>query len=402
MRILWVSIEPPYPANTGGRLGIWNRLKRLAKEHEVYYFHTYDGEDEAHIPQLEELCAQVYSIRRKKTFALIPRMIRYPYTVASRCMSEMEQAIDDCIRQNDIQLINLDFPHMCAVVEKAAKKYGIPVVLNEHNIEWKVYRQISASADSPVKRLVYYVDSWRLKWYEERIVRRIKPKGITFVSQENLKEYAQWLRPSWAALKLIPVGIESDVVCVPNDCGCRSIAFFGKMSYEPNVEGAIWFAQEVFPTVKAAIPGVKLYIVGMDPTDQVKALACNDVIVTGTVLEVASYYERANLVVIPLLHGDGVKVKLLEAISYGNQIVSTTKGVEGTDFASNSMIPVSDNPVLFAQLCIDRLQNPERYADERKQAFDYCMEHYTWDGICRNYSDFLMGIEAESNGKDIY
>lgn len=400
MKILWVSIETPFPANTGGRLGIWNRLKRLAAEHEIYYFYTYDKEDEAYIPELEELCTQVVSVRRTKSIGLIGRMIEYPYTVASRCMPELEKAILDCVEENGIELINVDFPHMCAVVRKAADKYQIPVVLNEHNIEWKVYRQISRSAASVLKRIAYGVDSWRLKWYEERIVKKLKPAGITFVSRENMAEYADWMAPSYAKLKLVPVGIDTDVKCAAADPNVKNIAFFGKMNYEPNMEGAMWFAQEIFPLIKRSVPDAKLYLVGRDPADSVTALSSEDVIVTGTVPEVRSYYENANLVVIPLLHGDGVKIKLLEAISYGRQIVSTSKGVEGTDFATNALIPTADQAEQFAQLCVERLRTPEQFSEEADKAFDYCMQNYTWDGICKNYSDYLSELREEKNAED--
>lgn len=395
MKILWVSLEAPYPANTGGRQGVWNRLIRLAKEHQVYYFYTYDHEEEAHIPELEELCAQVISVKRKKSIGLVGRMLKYPYTVASRSMPELERAILDCVYNNGIDLINVDFPHMCAPVFRAVSRYGIPVVLNEHNIEWKVYRQIASSSSSVLKRMAYGVDSWRLKWYEKRIVNQIKPKGITFVSQENMEDYASWISPDYAKLKLVPVGIECGARCTVSDQNGKNITFLGNMSYEPNVEGALWFVREIFPIIKRSVPEAKLYLVGRSPAEKIKALASKDIVVTGTVPEVRSYYEQANLVVVPLLHGDGVKVKLLEAISYGKQIVSTSKGVEGTAFAGNKMIPVADDAKLFAKLCTERLLDPARFEGEEMQAYDYCMNHYTWDGICRQYSEFLTGIMNE-------
>ena len=399
MKILWISLETPYPANTGGRQGVWNRLKRLAQEHEVYYFYTYDNKNEAHIPELEEICAQVVSVERTKNLSLIGRILKYPYTVASRCMPELERAVCDCVQNNGIDLINVDFPHMCAVVRQAACRYQIPVVLNEHNIEWKVYRQIASSASSALKRLVYWIDSWRLKWFEKRIVDQIKPKGITFVSQENMQEYAGWMNPSYAELKLVPVGIDCGVRCTTTGDKRKTIAFFGNMSYEPNVEGATWFAREVFPLIKQSVSEAKLYLVGREPSEKALSLANEDIIVTGTVPEVRSYYVAADLVVVPLLHGDGVKVKLLEAISYGKQIVSTAKGVEGTAFVNNGLLPVANDVQTFAKLCAERLSDPARFEEEADCAYEYCMNHYTWDGICRQYSDYMSDIVKMVNRK---
>ena len=65
---------------------------------------------------------------------------------------------------------------------------------------------------------------------------------------------------------------------------------------------------------------------GKDPTEEVRRLASDRVIVTGFVEDTEVYFKKAKLVVLPLLNGGGVKVKLLQAISYQKLIVSTSKG----------------------------------------------------------------------------
>ena len=58
-----------------------------------------------------------------------------------------------------------------------------------------------------------------------------------------------------------------------------------------------------------------------------------NIVVTGTVDSIEDYYEHTDIVVIPLTHGGGVKVKVLEALGHGKLVVSTIKGIEGTTFS---------------------------------------------------------------------
>ncbi len=89
------------------------------------------------------------------------------------------------------------------------------------------------------------------------------------------------------------------------------------MSYLPNVEAALWFSKQVFFLLfKKKIPESKFYIIGKDPSKELVELSGSNpnIVVTGTVDSIEDYYEHTDIVVIPLTHGGGVKVKVLEAL----------------------------------------------------------------------------------------
>lgn len=165
------------------------------------------------------------------------------------------------------------------------------------------------------------------------------------------------------------------------------------MSYGPNEEAAEWFAKKIFPKIIEKIDNVKFYIVGKEPSEKVKRLASKNVIVTGSVDSVEPYYEAADLVVIPLQNGGGVKVKLLEAVSFAKPIVSTSVGVEGTVYSQNNTIPVADDEVSFASCCIDALKG--KGDSISSEAYKVFLEQYTWEGICRKYRKILENISIE-------
>ena len=59
MRILWITLESIFPANTGGRIGVFKRLEQVAKEHDIYLFYPYDETDGKE--GLEKYCKKIYA-----------------------------------------------------------------------------------------------------------------------------------------------------------------------------------------------------------------------------------------------------------------------------------------------------------------------------------------------------
>jgi glycosyltransferase involved in cell wall biosynthesis len=308
----------------------------------------------------------------------------------------MQKDILTCIKGNGIDVINVDFPHMC--VNLLQLDISLPIILNEHNIEWRVYQQIAQSKSGFVK-LAYSVDSHRLRRYEQKIFKELNICKVSFVSDKDMEEMIADDGIERSKCELIPVGADVKKLDVQelNESAEEkqskyNIIFVGKMSYGPNVEAVIWFARTIFPMIQQKISDCRFFIVGKEPTEEVRKLANESIIVTGSVDSVEPYYNLANLVVIPLRNGGGVKVKLLEAVSYNKPIVSTSVGVEGTLYSDGSMIPIADHETDFATKCCLALQS-----DDCVQgcAYSFFLKNYTWEAVGKKYKQMLESVYEE-------
>ncbi len=134
----------------------------------------------------------------------------------------------------------------------------------------------------------------------------------------------------------------------------ETMIFTGSMSYRPNVDGAVFFSNEIHPLICRRAPRSRLQIVGHQPAPDVKALACDDVAVTGYVADIRPPMEAANVVIVPLRLGGGTRLKLLEAMSMGKAIVSTSVGCEGLQVRHGEHLLIADSPEEFAD-CVLRL-----------------------------------------------
>jgi glycosyltransferase involved in cell wall biosynthesis len=150
-------------------------------------------------------------------------------------------------------------------------------------------------------------------------------------------------------LAVVPNGVDTvQYTLLPESSGSKKILFVGDMHYPPNVDGAVFFCKEIFPLIKQHIPDAKLLIVGSEPANAVRALAGDDVQVTGYVNSVVPYYQESGVSVVPLRAGGGTRLKILESMALGRPVVSTVLGCEGLAVTHGENILIADTPADFA------------------------------------------------------
>ena len=87
------------------------------------------------------------------------------------------------------------------------------------------------------------------------------------------------------------------------------------MSYPPNIDCAEYLVHDILPLVQESFPNATLCLAGANPHPKVKALASNNVIVTGWIEDIRDAYNASQVFVAPMRIGTGLQNKLLEAMS---------------------------------------------------------------------------------------
>jgi polysaccharide biosynthesis protein PslH len=138
-----------------------------------------------------------------------------------------------------------------------------------------------------------------------------------------------------------------------NDAGRRDILFVGNMSYPPNVDAAMWFASRILPKLRSAVPfPLRFVIAGGGAPREVANLARHPgIVVAGRVADVAPFYRRAALAVVPIRAGGGTRIKLMESANHRVPVVATRFGAAGTGFRSGHELLLADNEREFAASC---------------------------------------------------
>lgn len=137
------------------------------------------------------------------------------------------------------------------------------------------------------------------------------------------------------------------------------LVFVGSLTYEPNIDGLEHFVAEVLPRVRAAVPDAVLRIVGQGDEPRVTALAAAPgVELVGQVPSVTPELARAAAAVVPLRFGGGTRIKILEALAHGVPVVSTTVGAEGLGVRHEEHALIADTPDDLAAACVRILRDP--------------------------------------------
>lgn len=136
------------------------------------------------------------------------------------------------------------------------------------------------------------------------------------------------------------------------------LLFIGNFNHPPNRDAIQFFCAEIFPIILRKLPDVKLYIVGNNPPEEIKALSSNQIKVTGYVSDLSPYFKKSRISVNPLRYGAGMKGKIGEALSWGLPVVTTSIGAEGMDLVDGEEALIADSPEEFSQKVIQLYQDP--------------------------------------------
>jgi glycosyltransferase involved in cell wall biosynthesis len=129
------------------------------------------------------------------------------------------------------------------------------------------------------------------------------------------------------------------------------VLFQGTLTYVPNVDAALWFAEAVLPLLRASVPDVQLRLVGM-PSAAVKRLHRPPAVtVVGRVDRMEDELARADLSIVPIRYGGGTRLKILESFAHRLPVVSTTIGAEGLEVSDGEHLLLADDPEDFAAAC---------------------------------------------------
>ncbi len=140
------------------------------------------------------------------------------------------------------------------------------------------------------------------------------------------------------------------------------LLFIGGFAHPPNADAVRWFADEILPHVHRRIEGVEFNVVGSRLAADVLDLEREHVHLTGFVDDVAPSFETSRVFVAPLRSGAGVKGKILQSLSFGVPVVTTTVGAEGLGLEDGRTALIADDPETFATAVAELYRNRELWS----------------------------------------
>ncbi len=365
MRILFVALQFPMPANNGLKMRSWSLLQALADEgHQLslIYFQQ-ASEAQAESLPLGSVCPDVTAVFLRFTSLSSSRdywrralavFSSQPYASGRFLSPVMRKQIGEILSRHQFDLIIADTAFSMLNLPTT----DVPVALNAHNLEYLILKRYLSCESNPLK-LAY-------GWLETRKVRRWESEAcfhanyVLCCSQRD-RELIQELCPGVPTM-VVPNIVDVSSYSQTEDVNEPVLIYQGGMDWYPNRDAVEYLVFEILPMLRRLVPHCKVLVAGRNPSAEFRRRfeGNAEVSFTGTVADMRLEIAKAAVSVVPLRIGSGTRLKILEAAAMGMPIVSTTLGAEGLEFIDGSEILIADHPQAFAEAVAGLLNDAAR------------------------------------------
>lgn len=355
LNVLFLSPYPIDPPVHGGAVFMGQTLAELGKLARVHLLCLLDWEHEREGNQkLRQVCASVEFLVRMPHddhgwSALLPHGAR---VFSSR---DLAWRIHRTIFTEKIDVVQVEYTQLAVYAMEFRR---VATVLFEHDIYFQSVARLLGGMRSPVRWVKAAFEYLRALRFELRAVRRFD--AVQVCTRENRRYLESFVGRKVRLVEGLRAGI--DVARYPFKLEGRepdSLLFIGNFRHLPNQEALLFLWQRVWPRVRRARPGARLYIVGAEAGPGFAEIYNRDGgCFLGQVEDIREPLERYAVFVCPVLSGSGVRVKLLEAFAAGIPVVSTRVGAEG--LTHGEFAALADDPEEFARRVVELCEDPGR------------------------------------------
>lgn len=408
MKILCMAEVTPYEnvAHAGGKV-FYNHLLRLSKYADIDLVCYCDSGEEVHKKELEHICNNVELVNRgslkdkpflnilfqikKFSIALFNRDISLGYPVN---INKYVKKIKDMLKENNYDLVELSFTSSLTYLPIIRKiKPDIKINIIEHDVS---FLNIERSYEYKTKKIDKMIALLRLKVYKSSEIKLLhKCNMITVLNDKDRKILLKYGFSDNSIFTETPYfqkpELSLDYILKYKKVK-NSIMFYGALWRKENDESIYNFLVKVFPKILKKNKDIKLYIVGNKPTKRVIEFNDNkNVFVTGFVEDPSKYFLQSEVFIAPLLLGAGIKIKVLEALSYALPVISTTVGIEGIDADKEGACIREDDIEKFSSHIDELFDDDDLRISMSKKAFNFIQKKYDIDSSVKKlYERYKM------------
>lgn len=173
-----------------------------------------------------------------------------------------------------------------------------------------------------------------------------------------------------------------------------TILFQGDLRYAPNADAAAYLVREVGPHLRAAIPGVKIRLVGVNDWRVQGLHGPPHVTVTGFVPHIEEELARADVIVAPIRFGGGTRIKILEGFAHRIPVVTTTSGAQGLDVADGTHLAIADTPAGLAARTAAVLSDGGERSAMTDAAHALFIDRYQWSAARQHIQELVRAVAA--------
>ncbi len=377
MKILQLCNKPPLPAVDGGCIAMHNVTQGLLQAgYDVKiiaistYKHPFNEEDYDSHFLIKTRFEAVYVDTKVNIIDAFSSLVTSDnYNVSRFFSTDVDKALITTLQKEQFDIVHLESLFMTPYIATIRRLSMAKIVLRSHNLEYIIWRRMAGATGNIAKKVYLKYLAKQLKRYEMEIVNQVD--GVAAISQEDASKYAGFGVD--IELKTIPFGIDIEDY-QPTDVSAgneKSLFHLGAMDWKPNIEGVLWFAETVYPTLNE----YNLHLAGRKMPQWLIDSIDPKIHNHGEVIDALAFMDQFPIMIVPLFSAGGMRVKIIEGMAMKKAIISTAIGAEGINVKDRENIMIANTKEEFIEaiteltadpLLVKRIQDNGRRLVERE------------------------------------
>jgi polysaccharide biosynthesis protein PslH len=390
MRILQIAPQIPYPLDDGGRIsiyGITNYLHKRGNKIDLAVYRKHCDFDSS-FNALKNVCTpHIIDVQTDNNIpeAILNLFSPTPYNISKYITNNFRKFLIQFLKKNEVDIVHIDHAHMGWAVDIIKNIKDIPVVLREHNVEMRIMKRFAEHESNPLLKVYAKLQVKKFLKYEPKLCGKFD--NCIMITQEDENEILHY-NPD-IKTSVIPAGIDSQLLEFKSkEIIPFTLFHIGSLKWLPNLDGLNWFLDEVFPVIINKMPQTKLFIYGKGSENiKINPLVNDNIIIKGYVKDIFLEISDKQLAVVPLRIGGGMRIKIIELMALGKNIISTTIGQEGINVKDNEHILIADNKDDFISKISDVFNNKVNTDKLMQSSRDFIRENYTWENVALRFEN---------------
>ncbi len=400
LQILFVCPYVPCVGIHAGGGRMYQVIRGLSRRHSVSVLTYYERENEQPlIDALREFCVSVTAIKRQQSLDEPDWFHILPYRPLKEfCNPAMKESLAREALSGKYDLIQFEYLEMAQLARSAAL-FHVPSFLTQHEVQSRMLAQgIIGGTYSSLEKMQVRFEWMKMLNYEVGVSKE-------FDCVVAMTEAERWALHQYAPELPIRVNHTGVDVSYFSSFGAEavephSMVFVAYYRHLPNTDAMEYFCSEIFPRVREKYADAKMYIVGAQPSASVQRLHDGiSTFVTGRVDDIRPYMSRAEVYVVPIRLGAGIRGKIMEAWSMKKPVVATSIAASGLLVRSGENIVICDDAAMFAREVCRIFADRELAHRLGENGFLTAAEHYDWPGQIKRHEELYFDVLGNASGR---
>ena len=316
--------------------------------------------------------------------ALLNMFTKQSYILSRFNQNVFRKSLKKILKKQTFDTIIFESLFTSAYLDTVNELSNAKKLYRAHNIEHHIWFEQSNQNKNIFK-----------KWYLKIQTKRLKNEEVKFWNNiDSILSISETDRSH--IIKQCPtpthtLGLHIEKRHLKHNDQSTKVDFFhlGAMDWLPNQDGINWILKDVFPKVKQKEKSAEIHLAGRAMPTKLKSHLQDGYYNHGEVNNATDFMSKHKIMLVPLFSGSGIRVKIIEGMSLGKCIISTSIGVKGINCTNNKNILIANTENEFIEAMFFCIQNPNKVNKIGNEAKKYARENFSKEHITNELNKII-------------